>query len=208
MFMMSTLALGANDPTIRSELAEMAVAYTGFKGDEKLHPDAIDPNLMNISLLVATDEHGAPFTDLLWQHFKQSDNAHDRQLLLGAMAHSIDPKVAAAVRERILSPELKDNEVPGIFWRQMEREENRKAMWSWTQVHIDAALERIPNWRKGKLPGYFDQFCSLEEAIEVENTFLPIIDTLESGPRTLANTLETIRLCAAFVDSHKSTSGE
>ena len=44
MFMMSTLAIGAYDPAIRKELAEMGAAFTGFGGDEKIHHEAIDAN--------------------------------------------------------------------------------------------------------------------------------------------------------------------
>ena len=47
---------------------------------------------------------------------------------------------------------------------------------------------------------FLDHFAN-----DIENVFAPIIDTLESGPRYLANTLETIRLCTAFVDLHQST---
>ena len=208
MFMMSTLALGAHDPVIRSQLAEMAAAYTGFGGDELLHDDAIDPNLTYIALLVATDEYGKPFTDLLWKQFRASDNAHDRVNLLSAMAYSIDPDIAETMRGRILSPDLMDNEISPIIWGQMGREKNRGPMWDWTKVHMAKLLERIPNWRKGQVASYFNTFCSRDQADDIETVFSPMIDTLESGPRNLANALETIRLCAAFVDSHKTAAGE
>jgi len=204
MFMMSTLAIGAYDPAIRKELAEMGAAFTGFGGDEKIHHEAIDANLTYIALLVATDEYGKPFTDLLWKLFKASDNANDRNYLLSAMANSIDSGIAEAVRERILSPELKDNEVNGILYAQMSRAENREAMWVWTQANMQALLERTPNQRRGQLPSIFDTFCTLDHATQIETVFNPMIDTLQSGPRNLANSLETIRLCASFVAAHKT----
>jgi len=208
MFMMSTLAIGAHDPAIRKELAEMGALFTGFGGDEKIHHDAIDPNLSYVALLVATDEYGKPFTDLLWKLFKASDNANDRNYLLRAMASSIDPEIAEAVRGRILSPDLKDNEVNSILYRQMGRAENREAMWGWTQENMQALLERTPNQRKGQLPSIFDTFCTLEHASQIEAVFNPMIDTLQSGPRNLANSLETIRLCAAFVAAHTTETGQ
>lgn len=208
MFIMSTLAIGAQDPAIRKELAEMGVAFTGYGGDEKLHHEAVDPNLTYIALLVATDEYGKPFTDLLWKLFKESDNANDRNYLLRATANSIDPGIAKTVRGRALSPDLKDNEMPSILYGQMSRAENREAMWAFAKEHMADLLERIPTWRKGYIPSYFDNFCSREKANEIEAEFRPMIDTLESGPRNLANSLETIRLCAAFVDNHKTTPGE
>ena len=89
------------------------------------------------------------------------------------------------------------------LWR-MGKPENRQAMWNWSRDNLDAVLDRIPSWRKGQLPRYFSTFCSSEAADQVESLFKPIIDNLESGTRYLANSLETIRLCAAFADIHRS----
>jgi hypothetical protein len=86
----------------------------------------------------------------------------------------------------------------------MSREENRQATWEWSQENVWAVLERIPAWRKGQIPARFDTFCSLEQANEIENFFSEFIDELESGPRYLANALETIRLCAAFAELHSN----
>jgi len=200
--LMSTLALGAKDPAIGAELSAAGAAFTGFGGDEKIHMDAVDPNLQLIALLVAVEEFGKPYADLLWRHFLESDNALLKQYLLIAMAYSPDTEVARVMRDRILSPELRDNEIFSIFGSQMSREENRQDMWDWARENMEAVLERIPAWRKGQIPAQFDGFCTLQQARDIEDFFSPIIDTLESGPRYLANSLEAIRLCAAFVDLH------
>ncbi|MEH6583736.1 MAG: M1 family aminopeptidase [Halioglobus sp.] len=202
----SILAMGARDVDIRSDLAAAAAAFSGFKGDEKIHPEAVDPNLRLSALMVAVEEFGKPFTDLLWRQFKLEDNALLRQHMLQAIAISTDPVVAELMRERILSPALKDNEIAYIYHSQMAKKENRQQIWEWSQENLWAVMDRIPAWTKGKFPARFDEFCSREEANDIENFFSPIIDSLESGPRYLANTLETIRLCAAFVDVHSQNS--
>ncbi|MBN7796787.1 M1 family metallopeptidase [Parahaliea mediterranea] len=202
MLMMSTLALGAADEEVHARLAADGAALTGFGDDGELHLDAIDPNLRYIALLAGIEAHGKPFADLLWRHFLASDNALLREYLLGAMAWSTDPEVAAAMRGRILSPELRDNEIFDIFSSQMAHAETRDAVFAWTADNLEAVLGRVDSWRKGQLPSNFDDFCSEEDAAKVEATFAPIIDSLESGPRYLANTLETIRLCAAFATLH------
>ena len=112
--------------------------------------------------------------------------------------------VADSMMERILSPELKDGEIISLYYGLMSREENRQATWEWSQENVWEVLERIPAWEKGRLPARFDTFCSLEHANEIENFFSPFIADLESGPRYLANTLETIRLCAAFAKLHSN----
>ncbi|WP_116364600.1 M1 family metallopeptidase [Parahaliea mediterranea] len=201
--LLSTLGLGANDADIHARLVSAGEAFTGFGADEQLHPDAIDANIRYIALLAGIEAHGKPFADLLWQHFLASDNALLREYLLGAMAWSTDAEVAALMRERILSPELRDNEIFDILDSQMAHAETRDALFDWVDANLDALLGRVDSWRKGQLPAYFDQFCSERDAKRVEATFAPIIDSLESGPRYLANSLETIRLCAAFAELHR-----
>ena len=167
MLAMSTLALGAQDPATRAQLATAGAAFAGFEGDEEVHQDAVDPNLQFIALLVSVEEFGKPYADLLWRHFKASDNALLRQHLLSAMAESTDPVVAEAMRDRILSTELKDNEIFSIIRGQMSQEENRQPMWDWFQVNMWAVLERIPAWRKGQIPAGFSRFCSREQANDI-----------------------------------------
>ena len=203
-YAMSALAHGAEDTAVRSSLVDSAIAYTGFKGDEALHPEALESDLRRLALNVAAQELGQPFTDLLWRHFLEQDNAQLRQYLLYAIAQSPDPIAAAEARGRILSPELRDNEIPNIFYGQMSEEKNRQAIWDWSKENMTAVLDRIPTWKKGQIPSYFRGFCDRTQADDIDDFFAPMIEKLESGPRYLANSLETIRLCAAFTDLHKN----
>lgn len=206
-FAMSALAHGAEDTTVRASLVASAIAYTGFEADEQFHPEALETDLRRLALNVAAQELGQPFADLLWQHFLKEDNAQLRQYLLYAIAQSPDPAVAAAIRGRVLSPQLRDNEIPNIFYGQMSQEKNRRAAWEWSEQNMAAILERISTRKKGQVPRYFSSFCDRARAGEIEDFFQPMINELESGPRYLANSLETIRLCAAFVELHSSREG-
>jgi alanyl aminopeptidase len=206
--LLSTLALDAKDPALRARLTEQAVAFTGFGGDQQLRAEAIDPNIRLLALLVAVEEKGAEFAQLLWQQFLSAEDALLRDHLLRGMASSIDPEVAALSRERILSSSIRDNEIFNILWYQMRNEETRQAMWDWTFSNLDAVLARIPSQNRGGLTRVFDRFCDVASADALETKFSPIIDSLESGPRHLANTVEAVRLCAAFVESQQANAGE
>ena len=203
MLLLSTLGLGAEDPEIHQQLTRQGETLTGFGGDRELRLDSLDPNLRYISLIAGVEAHGRPFAELLWEHFLRSDDALFRGFLLGAMARSTEPEFAALMRARILAPELRDNEIYDIFGAQMTEEANRDALLDWTRDNLDAVLARIATWRQGQLPEQFEDFCSQADAARVKAMFEPIIDELESGPRYLANALETIRLCAAFARLHR-----
>jgi alanyl aminopeptidase len=197
------LALTAKDEALRLELRDQAIAYAGYEGDSKIHEEAVDANQLDTALLVAVDELGKPYVDLLWEHFLNSTDMTQRQSLLGAMAYSAEPEVAATMRDRILSPELKSNEIYYIIGAQTGRAESRDDLWLWIQQNMDPLLALIPIWRQGGLIRFVGTFCSEEKAAELEAVFNPFIRELGSGPRTLANTTEGIRLCAAFADAHK-----
>lgn len=202
MFMVSTLALRARDEALLQELTEMAKRYTGFGGDEKINPQSTDANYAYIALLAGVERLGKPFTDLLWKQFLAEENVTLRERHLDALARSKDPEVAAKLRDAILSPEVAVNEFGYIISGQMDGPHNQQAMWQWMQENFDAVIARIPTWQKGRAPGYFDSFCSDEDAEAVEALFSPVIAGYESGPRYLAKSLERIRLCAAYVERY------
>jgi alanyl aminopeptidase len=198
----SILAMDARDALLRAELVELAKAYTGMGSDEKIDTNAINPNLRLLALTVAAQDLDIQFQELLWRHFKNTDNAQLRQHLLLAMSSGSNPAFATQMRERIQSPELKDNEIYYIYRGQSADPDNLDALWDWSKNNLQTVLDRIPAWRQGQLPALFDDFCSREKAQEVQSVFEEVIDTLEAGPRYLANSLESIELCAAFVTRH------
>ena len=74
--------------------------------------------------------------------------------------------------------------------------------------NLDAVLARIPSQNRGGLTRVFSRFCDAASADDLEARFSSIIESLESGPRHLANTVESVRLCAAFVDFQQANTGE
>jgi alanyl aminopeptidase len=197
------LALDAKDETLRKELREAAIAWSGYGSDEAIHTDAVDPNDLDTALVVAVEDIGAPFAALLWKHFLKSTDMSQRQSLLVAMASSSDPEVSQTMLDRVLSPDLKDNEIYYVLFTQSFRPQTREQFWQWLQANMDGVLGRIPTWRKGSVPRLVSSFCSEDDAAAVEAVFDPFIHDLESGPRSLANTVERIRLCSAFADNRR-----
>lgn len=202
MFMQSTLALRAGDEELLQELTELARRYTGYGGDEQIHPGRIDSNYAYIALLAAVETLGRPFADLLWRQFLAEENVSLRERHLQALSRSRDPEVAAKLRRAILSPDVAVNELGYIIAGQMEVPGQQQATWQWMQENFEAVIARIPTWQKGQAPRYFDSFCSEEDAASVEAVFAPVIADYESGPRYLAKSLEKIRLCAAYIERY------
>jgi len=197
------MAKTARQPALRAELVGMAKAYSGYGSDGQVHPEAANPIIVGTALIVAVDELGPDFVDYLLGLVEGSTDAVLRGRALDAIGSTRDPDKAAEVRELALSAKLRDNEIFNILFPQARMPETRDATWSWFQKNIDRLLKRIPEDRQGRMTFFGNAFCSAEKGSEVEAYFTPRIDHLTGGPRSLAQTLESINLCVAKVKQHK-----
>ena len=198
------LAKSAKQPELRAELVSMARAYSGYETDNRIHPDAANPIIVGTALVVAVDELGNDFVDHLYQLAIGSTDAVVRGRAFEAIGSTKNPVKAAEIRELVLSPELRDNEIFNILFPQVVMPETRDATWLWFQQNIDRILPRIPEDSWGRMTFVGNAFCNTEKRAEVQDFFAERINTLTGGPRSLAQTLEGIDLCVAKVQQHKT----
>jgi len=169
-----------------------------------VHPEALDANLVGVSLAVAVQDGDATFFDHVLRLFENADDALLRSRLLSALAHTKDPDLSARVRALALDERLRLNEVTTPLRVQMGMNETREPTWNWVKEHFEELRGRLEDGA-GRLPRVGGAFCSEEKAEEVEAFFRQRAEALPGGPRTLANTLEQIRLCAARVETHRES---
>ena len=198
------MAKTAKQPELRSELVSIARAYTGYETDGKIHSDTANPIIIGTALIVAVDELGDEFVDHLYQMAIGSTDAVVRYRALSAIGSTKNPTKAAEVRELVFSPKLRDNEIFTVIYPQVTMPETRDATWDWFQQNMDRILPRVPEDSWGQMTFVGDAFCNTEKQTEVEAFFAERIESLTGGPRSLAQTLETIALCAAKVEQHKT----
>ncbi len=198
------LAQTAKQAELRAELVTMAVAYSGYGADNKVHPAAANPIIIGTALSVAVDELGNDFVDHLRQLALASTDAVVRGRTLGAIGNTKDPVKAAEIRELVFSTDLRNNEIFSILFPQAFMHETRDATWLWFQQNIDRILQRIPEPSWGRMTFVGSSFCDTAKQAEVEAFFAERIRTLTGGPRNLAKTLEGIDLCLAKVGQHKA----
>ncbi|MFT5208727.1 MAG: alanyl aminopeptidase [Flavobacterium sp.] len=202
-YLLSVVSRFLRDETWRAKLTQSALAYTGYDSDQKLHPELIDINQRSNALRVASDDLGLPFVKHLWSHVKASDDSALREVMIRAISFSGDPAAANFARKLMLDPDLRQEEIGYVGFHQSYYKANREALWTHVQTNYDALVERVGENNKGRLVGVFSSFCSEKSAKELDAFFAHRVDTKDGSDRTLAGSLETIRLCAAFVDAHK-----
>ena len=198
------MAKTAKQPELRSELVNVARAYTGYGSDGKIHADAANPIIVDTALVVAVDELGDDFVDHLYDLAIGSTDAVVRGRALSAIGSTRSPAKAAEIRELAFSNQLRDNEIFSVIYPQVLMPETRDATWYWFQENMDRILPRIPEESWGRMTFVGSAFCNTEKRAEVEAFFAEHIGSLTGGPRRLAQTLETIDLCVAKVEQHKT----
>jgi len=192
------MALGAEDPRARADAWRRARAVLPDEGS--LHLDAVSASLIGTALAVGVQEGGAPYFDRLLAAFRASDDAVFRGRALTALGSTRDPELAARARALALDPSLRLSEVLTPLWAQLRQPETRAATWAFVLEGLDALVARLGS-RADHLPRLGHALCSEEDAVRLEATFAPRVAAWPSGPRALAGTVESIRLCAALVEA-------
>jgi cytosol alanyl aminopeptidase len=188
------LMMTGRDPALRAEAKKRALAYIK---DGTIHPDAVDPNLAGSVLAVLGEDADRATWDAMRALLGKSVDEVVRSRLLGGLSVAKDPALAAAARELVLDPELRESEMARPLWSQMGNPATREAAWTWFKAHFDQMLARLPKRNGAWLVGMGRSFCDEPHADDVQAYFAPKIATLEGGPRALASAVEDIKLCAA-----------
>jgi alanyl aminopeptidase len=198
------LALTAQDKTVRAEATRRGLAYVGYGTDGEIHAEALDPNLVAIALAVVGEEADRPTWDAMKALFARSLDEQVRSRVLSALSSARDPTLARSARALVLDPTLRDSEIMTPLGTQLSNPATREAAWAWIKENYVAILSRLPRHHGGVgLVSMGRSFCDGLHAADVEAFFTPKIESIEGGPRTLASTLEDVRLCAARRDAQE-----
>ena len=197
------LSKEGEDKDIRQYLTDMAIAYTGYKTDGKIHASKADSNMIGVAIKVAAEDLGKPFAQHLKVLLDSSADGTIRGRMLNGLGAVTDPEYAAELRELILSDSLRDNEIGAILLGQMETESLRQPMWEWFKTNFDGIKGRVPPFSQGILPIVGGYFCSEPMKQDYVDFFTPIISDLPGAPRAFNQKVEAIELCVAQVEFHK-----
>jgi cytosol alanyl aminopeptidase len=195
-----TMAFQARAKDVRDELARRGVAYLGAPGDGKVHPEAVEPDLLDEALQVAVQDRGAPFAKDIMTHLRTERSGFIRGRLLSALTRSTDAEIAREVRALALSDGLRTNEIPTVVFGMMSEPKNRTAAWAWFKDNFDSVKKRTPPNNREALVGVGGYFCTRAEAADYEAFITPRVADVRGAPRSLASTLERIEACARLIE--------
>ncbi len=143
--------------------------------------------------------------DALVERLGTETDSTMRGYLLRALGGVDDEALAARARALALDPRLKTNEVFAPLWPQADDVRTRDATWAWVREHVDQLTARLPESHGSALPFLGASWCTEERAVEVEAFFAPRVPKVPGMERSLAQAVESIRLCAAKAAVHRAS---
>lgn len=195
--MQSFLVVIAKDRQMREPLAGDAAARIGLDGEAD--PSAVPADELETVLSIGVQDIGEPFFDLLLEQAQTDEDPAFRVAARGALARVEDPALVRKLQAALLEGKFQGSEFLGIVFRQMMREATTELTHAWLVENYDDIIEQLPDsYRARALPAFGSAFCSAERADEWQAFIEARAEQLPGYERTLAQAIETVRLCAAL----------
>ena len=193
------LAFDYKLPAVRAALLQQGEAALKKKADGRLDLTAANPDLLGDALGVAVQTQGKSAVDALIAELPQTSDPALRNGILGGLASVEDPALAEQVRDFAISKPVKVGEMASLLRSGRDTEAQRNAMWTWFTGHYPQILKRTGSFAGGYLPMLAaGGGCSTAEAQRVQAFFKPRLNDAAGISRGLAQTSESIELCAAL----------
>ena len=160
---------------------------------------SLDAALRAAVLASAALRGDAPLFDALRAALANSSDRSERRDLLSALGHFKDPALAEQARMLLLDQALDIREAQWPLLRPQSADPAQHAglLRFMQQRHADL-VRRLGRNEPAWLPAHLNQACSDEDARRIDKVFAPQAAQFQGGARVLTQTLESVRLCAAW----------
>lgn len=192
-------AASGADPKLKSQLAKL--------GDELIKDNAValDENdhvpadIIEAALIAAAQDGGDAVLQKMIARFKTTDDGHEREIWLHAIAASHAEHSSVEIEKLVLSKDIRNQEVSTLLFARSAVPAYRNETWEIVDRNSKALLMRLNGDLEITLIQIADSFASEDLALQVEATITPLLGNLRGGAVQLNQTLEHIRLNAAMV---------
>jgi alanyl aminopeptidase len=193
--LIDTLARRARDTEVRNDLSQRARRFVGFDAGETPDRSALPRDWLDTALIVAVEDIGTSFVAHLVARLPATRDPLEREAMLIAVAAAPDPGQARALLD---GESLRGQELFTVASHLLAPE--RIAINAqWMIEHLQTHLPRYASFGHVWLVSSFGNYCTAAAAQALPAQLAPLLPRLEGGPRMLAQTVEQIELCAAFV---------
>jgi cytosol alanyl aminopeptidase len=162
----------------------------------------IDPEMLGPVLRIAAEFGNRELFNSLRSAAIEERHHHIREVLLDALGSFRSPELARDSLDLLLSKDFDPREsfYPLLFGP-LAYVDTRDVPFEFVKQHLDALLKRLPREvgedYAAMLPSVGGSFCDTKHRDELDAFFADRVKDYSGGPRTLAQTLESIDLCIA-----------
>jgi alanyl aminopeptidase len=193
------LAFDFRVPEVRAALLKQGEAALKRGVNDRLDLASANPDLLGTVLGVAVQTHGKSAVDALIAELPRTSDPALRNGILDGLSRAEDPALAEQVRNFALTDTVKVGEMGRLLMGERDTVAQRDAMWQWFTAHYAQILARTGSFAGGRLPSLAASGgCSATEATRLHTVFDSRASDAAGIARGLAQTGESIELCAAL----------
>ena len=186
------VALEARDPPLRAKLLGAAKDYLGGEAH------ALDPSFRAVALQVAVQSSDIAFIARLKDTLlKSSDPQYKRDISI-AIGGGDTPSLADEALAIATSPGIGPTESMNIIFSLARESGSRDRTTSFARNNFARLMDLFPGFRRPRVVEMYKDYCTAEEAANIEAFFRPKLEAMGGGELELAQTEEQIGLCVAL----------
>jgi ERAP1-like C-terminal domain len=187
------------DEKLKTQLAKLGLELIAKQHEALDENDSVPADVVEAALLAAIEKGGNTVLNGSIARFKSSDDGHDREIWLNAIAASHAKGSSAAIENLLLSNDIRNHEVATLLFARAAIPAYRDDTWTIVDRNIKRLLTRLNGDLEITLIQIADSFASENLAERLKDTIAPLLGNLRGGAVQLNQTLERIRLNAAIV---------
>ena len=186
-----------NDDDLKVAFAAKGRAY--IAGDKT----AVAPNLLPRALRAAMADGDMTMAANLLK-MATNGSSFEKGAAIGALGQTTDENIWGMLLDTALIDEdmLTGRQATTLVSVLLGSDTLGDKTWEWVKSNFTQFVNsRVPDVRKGGIPAFARNFCTLERRDEAKRFFEYNAKTIPGYERSLAQTLESIELCAALKDA-------
>ncbi|MGB0906139.1 MAG: M1 family metallopeptidase [Maricaulaceae bacterium] len=182
------------DEKLEADFAQKGRNY--LAGDKK----AVAPNMLSRALRAAMKSGNMGTAEKLLNMAKDG-SSFEKGAAIGALAQTKDKNIAAMLLDTALVDDetITGRQANSLVFSLLGSDEFGDMTWDWLKSNFKLFVDtRVPDVRKGGMPGTASGFCTLERRDEAKAFFEKSAAVIPGYERSLLQTVESIELCAAL----------
>lgn len=192
-------AVSGADIKLKAQLAKLGMDLIKENGNALDENDQVPSDVIEAGLIAASETGGDTVLNQSIARFTESEDGHEREIWLHAIAASHAEGSSAKIEMLLLSNDIRNQEVATLLFARAAVPAYRDDTWTIVDRNIQRLLARLNGDLEITLIQIADSFASENLAERVKVTITPLLGNLRGGAVQLNQTLERIRLNTAIV---------